>query len=166
MLARKKKKEKPKQSTNANANVRSAADASSDKLGSLESGTQITIYGEEGDFYKFDYNGTKAYITKDAVNVGDAEEETTEDTEDTEEEETTTKEQTTTEEETTEEETTEGETSAEEEVVASESIIEISDDETDGINDIKETENDIDFTDATDSEVDKEVKVIKKYFIQ
>ncbi|SEK34798.1 SH3 domain-containing protein [Pseudobutyrivibrio ruminis] len=76
--------------TNAKANVRSAADASSDKLGSLESGTQITIYGEEGDFYKFDYNGTKAYITKDAVNVGDAEEETTEDTEDTEEEETTT----------------------------------------------------------------------------
>ena len=75
--------------TNAKANVRSAADASSDKLGSLESGTEITIYGEEGDFYKFDYNGTKAYITKDAVNVGDAEEETTEDTEDTDEEETT-----------------------------------------------------------------------------
>lgn len=73
--------------TNAKANVRSAADASSDKLGSLESGTEITIYGEEGDFYKFDYNGTKAYITKDAVNVGDAEEESTEDTE---EEETTT----------------------------------------------------------------------------
>ena len=75
--------------TNAKANVRSEADASSDKLGSLESGTEITIYGEEGDFYKFDYNGTKAYITKDAVNVGDAEEETTEDTEDTDEEETT-----------------------------------------------------------------------------
>lgn len=74
--------------TNAKANVRSAADASSDKLGSLESGTQITIYGEEGDFYKFDYNGTKAYITKDAVNVGDSTEE--ESTEDTEEEETTT----------------------------------------------------------------------------
>ena len=73
--------------TNAKANVRSEADASSDKLGSLESGTEITIYGEEGDFYKFDYNGTKAYITKDAVNVGDTEEETTEDTE---EEETTT----------------------------------------------------------------------------
>jgi len=74
--------------TNAKANVRSAADASSDKLGSLESGTEITIYGEEGDFYQFDYNGTKAYITKDAVNVGDSTEE--ESTEDTEEEETTT----------------------------------------------------------------------------
>ncbi len=74
--------------TNAKANVRSAADANSDKLGSLESGTEITIYGEEGDFYKFDYNGTKAYITKDAVNVGDSTEE--ESTEDTEEEETTT----------------------------------------------------------------------------
>ncbi len=74
--------------TNAKANVRSAADASSDKLGSLESGTEITIYGEEGDFYKFDYNGTKAYITKDAVNVGDSTEEET--TEDTSEEESTT----------------------------------------------------------------------------
>ena len=75
--------------TNAKANVRAAADASSDKLGSLESGTEITIYGEEGDFYKFDYNGTKAYITKDAVNVG-GEEETSEETEESEEEETTT----------------------------------------------------------------------------
>lgn len=74
--------------TNAKANVRSAADASSDKLGSLESGTEITIYGEEGDFYKFDYNGTKAYITKDAVDVGDSTEEET--TEDTSEEESTT----------------------------------------------------------------------------
>ncbi len=74
--------------TNAKANVRSAADASSDKLGSLESGTEITIYGEEGDFYKFDYNGTKAYITKEAVDVGDSTEE--ESTEDTAEEETTT----------------------------------------------------------------------------
>ena len=74
--------------TNAKANVRSAADASSDKLGSLESGTEITIYGEEGDFYKFDYNGTKAYITKEAVDVGDSTEEET--TEDTSEEESTT----------------------------------------------------------------------------
>ena len=74
--------------TNAKANVRSAADASSDKLGSLESGTEITIYGEEGDFYKFDYNGAKAYITKDAVDVGDSTEEET--TEDTSEEESTT----------------------------------------------------------------------------
>ncbi|SEA59988.1 SH3 domain-containing protein [Pseudobutyrivibrio sp. ACV-2] len=57
---------------NSRANVRSAADKDSDKLGSLDSGNAITIYGEEGDFYKFDYNGTTAYITKDAVTVKSA----------------------------------------------------------------------------------------------
>ena len=77
---------------NAKANVRAEADKESDKLGSLTKGTAITIYGEEGDFYKFDYNGTKAYIVKDAVTL---------DSEDTSEEST---------EETTEEETTEEET--------------------------------------------------------
>ncbi len=74
--------------TNARANVREEADKDSTKLGSLDSGKTITIYGEEGDFYKFDYNGTKAYITKSAVTLDsdDSSEETT----DTEEEETTT----------------------------------------------------------------------------
>ena len=77
--------------TNAKANVRSEASKDSDKLGSLESGVEITIYGEEGDFYKFDYNGTKAYITKDAVTVSsEDEEETTEETEEDTTEETTT----------------------------------------------------------------------------
>ncbi len=55
--------------TNARANVRAEASADSDKLGSLDSGVSITIYGEEGDFYKFDYDGTTAYITVDAVDV-------------------------------------------------------------------------------------------------
>ncbi len=66
--------------TNAKANVRAEADKNSERLGSVQKGTEITIYGEEGDFYKFDYNGTKAYITKDAVNVsnGDTAEETQE----------------------------------------------------------------------------------------
>jgi uncharacterized protein YgiM (DUF1202 family) len=66
--------------TNAKANVRAEADKNSERLGSIQKGTEITIYGEEGDFYKFDYNGTKAYITKDAVNVsnGDTAEETQE----------------------------------------------------------------------------------------
>ena len=65
---------------NSRANVRAAADKDSDRLGSLDSGNTITIYGEEGDFYKFDYNGTTAYITKDAVSTksanGDTETET------------------------------------------------------------------------------------------
>ena len=66
--------------TNARANVRAEADKNSDKLGSLDAGTSITIYGEEGDFYKFDYEGTRAYITKDAVTLDSAEEESEEDT--------------------------------------------------------------------------------------
>lgn len=71
--------------TNAKANVRAQADKNSDRLGSVQKGTEITVYGEEGDFYKFDYNGTKAYITKDAVTVsnGDAAEETQEEEEET-----------------------------------------------------------------------------------
>ncbi len=71
--------------TNAKANVRESADSESTKLGSLESGVTITIYAEEGDFYKFDYNGTKAYITKSAVTVGDATEDTDDDSADDEE---------------------------------------------------------------------------------
>lgn len=55
--------------TDSKVNVRAAADKTSEKLGSVEKGTEITIYGEEGDFYKFDYNGTKAYIVKSSVKV-------------------------------------------------------------------------------------------------
>lgn len=70
--------------TNAKANVREAADKNSTKLGSIKSGVAIKIYGEEGDFYKFDYNGTKAYITKDAVTLDSAaDNDTTEQTSET-----------------------------------------------------------------------------------
>ena len=73
--------------TNAKANVREKADKNSERLGSIQKGVEITVYGEEGDFYKFDYNGTKAYITKDAVKVsnGEATEETQEEEEQQEE---------------------------------------------------------------------------------
>ncbi|MBR1622431.1 MAG: SH3 domain-containing protein, partial [Pseudobutyrivibrio sp.] len=63
---------------NSKANVREEANKDSNKLGSIEKGTAITIYGEEGDFYKFDYNGTKAYVTKDAVTVDSADADTEE----------------------------------------------------------------------------------------
>ena len=54
---------------NSKVNVRASADKNSDKLGSLQKGQEIKIYGEEGDFYKFDFEGKKAYVTKTAVNV-------------------------------------------------------------------------------------------------
>ncbi len=57
---------------NSRANVRESADASSNKLGALDQGSQVTIYGEEGDFYKIDYEGSRAYITKEAVTSGDS----------------------------------------------------------------------------------------------
>ncbi len=75
--------------TNATVNVRESADAESSKLGSLEAGTSVTIYAEEGDFYKIDYNGTRAYVTKSGIDV-DSEDSTEETAEDTEEEEETT----------------------------------------------------------------------------
>lgn len=64
-------------------NVRASADKSSDKLGSLEAGTSIKIYAEEGDFYKFDYNGTRAYVVKSSVKVDSTDANTDDDTETT-----------------------------------------------------------------------------------
>lgn len=72
--------------TNAKVNVRAEASADSEKLGSLNSGKSVTIYGEEGDFYKVDYDGTTAYITKDGITVDSEDnQEETEETADTEE---------------------------------------------------------------------------------
>ena len=77
---------------NSSVNVRESADKTSNKLGKLSKGDEIKIYGEEGDFYKFDYNGTKAYVTKSAVKVSTdtATEDTQETTEETTETTTTT----------------------------------------------------------------------------
>ena len=55
--------------TTTKANVRETADASGNKLGSLAKGTEIKIYTAEGDFYKFDYEGKRAYISKDLVKI-------------------------------------------------------------------------------------------------
>jgi uncharacterized protein YgiM (DUF1202 family) len=64
--------------TASKANVREAADKNSNKLGSIAKGTSIKIYAEEGDFYKFDYNGTRAYIAKELVKLDEAGETTEE----------------------------------------------------------------------------------------
>ena len=71
-------------------NVREKADKESNKVGSLAEGSVVKVYGEEGDFYKVDYDGQKAYVSKDFIKTADelaAEEaeaaETEEETDDT-----------------------------------------------------------------------------------
>jgi len=54
-----------------NVNVRASADSSSDKLGKLQAGDSVTIYATEGDFYKIDFSGKKAYVASEFVTVGD-----------------------------------------------------------------------------------------------
>ena len=50
-------------------NVRSGADTSADKLGSVEKGTALTRTGTEGDWSIVDYNGTTGYIKSEFLSA-------------------------------------------------------------------------------------------------
>ena len=51
-------------------NVRSGASTSNSIIGTLNRGSSVTITGESGNFYKINYNGQSAYVSKDYVQVG------------------------------------------------------------------------------------------------
>ena len=51
-------------------NVRSGASTSNSIIGTLIRGSSVTITGESGNFYKINYNGQSAYVSKDYVQVG------------------------------------------------------------------------------------------------
>ena len=55
--------------TTDKVNVRSGADTSADKLGSVEKGTALTRTGTEGDWSIFDYNGTTGYIKSEFLSA-------------------------------------------------------------------------------------------------
>lgn len=55
-------------------NVRAAADTSSDKLGTVEMGQQVTRTGTEGDWSIIDFNGTKGYIKSEYLTSGTVDE--------------------------------------------------------------------------------------------
>ena len=57
--------------------VRSQASTDSEVLGLLNQGTQVTLTGEEGDWYTINYNGSTAYIHKDYVKTAQAAESAT-----------------------------------------------------------------------------------------
>lgn len=51
----------------SSANIRQESNTSSQILGTLSKNTEVIIVGEEGDFYKIEFNGDYAYISKDLV---------------------------------------------------------------------------------------------------
>ena len=55
--------------TTDKVNVRSGADTSADKLGSVEKGTALTRTGTEGDWSIVDYNGTIGYIKSEFLSA-------------------------------------------------------------------------------------------------
>ena len=61
--------ETPAEETPAEVNVRSGADTSADKLGSVEKGTALTRTGTEGDWSIVDYNGTTGYIKSEFLSA-------------------------------------------------------------------------------------------------
>lgn len=56
-------------------NVRSKADSSSDRLGSVEKGQKVTRTGTEGDWSIIDYNGKTGYIKSEFLTSGEVAEE-------------------------------------------------------------------------------------------
>jgi cell wall-associated NlpC family hydrolase len=53
--------------TGDGVNIRKGPSKSSDIIASLSSGASITVTGQSGDWYSFNYNGTNAYIYKEFV---------------------------------------------------------------------------------------------------
>ena len=51
-------------------NVRSGASANSSVIGSLANGSNVTIVGESGSWYKIKYGNTTGYVSKDYISVG------------------------------------------------------------------------------------------------
>jgi cell wall-associated NlpC family hydrolase len=54
--------------TGDGVNIRKGPSKSSEIIASLSSGASITVTGQSGDWYSFNYNGTTAYIFKEFVN--------------------------------------------------------------------------------------------------
>ncbi len=50
-----------------NANIREASNTSSRKVGTLSKNAEVIVVGEEGDFYKIEFEDGYAYISKDLV---------------------------------------------------------------------------------------------------
>lgn len=56
--------------TNSYLNVRSGAGMSYSVIGKLNNNKQVTITGESGNWYKINYNGSTAYVSKNYVTTG------------------------------------------------------------------------------------------------
>ena len=55
--------------TASKVNVRKSADGNSKKLGSIDKNVDVKIYAQEGDFYKIDYEGKRAYVACEYIRV-------------------------------------------------------------------------------------------------
>ena len=52
-------------------NVREKASVNSSVIGSLNRHSKVTIVGEEGDFYKIEFNGSYGYVSKEYVKISE-----------------------------------------------------------------------------------------------
>lgn len=53
-------------------NIRSGASTTSSVIANVGKGTAVTVTGEDGDWYKVEYNGQSAYVKKDYVTLDSA----------------------------------------------------------------------------------------------